>query len=294
MGALVLRDRVAAMECSLQTQNNSGCGLHTQAIFGAVTPHPHTIRLTASDPESILYLMKTINNKPLTGIWSPKSLALVTVLLLAVTSVFADDGVIEYVDGDVEVVGPAGTVDAEFGMPVTDGDVVTTGSTGMAVVRLNSRAQVKLRENTQLRIDSVSEQAAVTLDTGGVFARVARTAAGAAQRAFSFEVRTPSVVAGVRGTEFFVAYGRAIEDEPDLWLCVNEGSVEVNVPTTGQSVIVEEGEGINILGGLRATEPRFYPWTRDLNWNLNPNAGEIADHTDLDALYADGRDRDYD
>ena len=294
MGALVLRDRVAAIGCSLQTQNNSGRGRRTQAIFGAVTLHPRTIRLTASGPESILYLMKTINNRLLTGIWSPKRLALATVLLLAVVPAFADDGVIEYVDGDVEVVGPAGTVEAEFGMSVTAGDVVTTGSTGVAVVRLNSRAQVKLRENTQLRIDSVSDQAAVTLDTGGVFARVARTAAGVAQRAFSFEVRTPSVVAGVRGTEFFVAYGRAIEDEPDLWLCVNEGSVEVDVPTTGQSVIVEEGEGINILGGLRATEPRFYAWTRDLNWNLNPNAGEIADHADLDALYADGRDRDYD
>jgi len=238
--------------------------------------------------------MTIINNNPLTGIWSPKRLALVTVLLLAVTSAFADDGVIEYVDGDVEVVGPAGRVDAEFGMPVTDGDVVATGPAGVAVVRLNSRSQVKLRENTQLRIDSVSEQAAVTLNTGGVFARVARTAAGAAQRAFSFEVRTPSVVAGVRGTEFFVAYGRAIEDEPDLWLCVNEGSVEVDVPTTGQSVIVEEGEGINILGGLRATKPRFYPWTRELNWSLDPNAGDIADHTNLDAAYSDLLDQDYD
>lgn len=238
--------------------------------------------------------MKFINNDGATRLWLLKLLVSAAVLLLVAAPVFAEDGFIEYVDGEVEITGPAGTVDAEFGMVVTNGNVVTTGPAGVAIVRLNDRSQVKLRENTQLRIDSVSEQAAVTLNTGGVFARVARRTVGAARRVVSFEVRTPSVVAGVRGTEFFVAYGRAVENEPDLWLCVNEGSVEVAVPITGQLTIVEEGEGINILGGLRATEPRYYPWTRELNWNLNPDAGEIADHTNLDALYADPRDRDYD
>jgi hypothetical protein len=153
---------------------------------------------------------------------------------------------------------------------------------------------VKLRENTRLLIESVSENAAVTLNSGGVFARVARQAADVGRVLSGFEVRTPSVVAGVRGTEFFVAYGRTIEEEPDLWLCVNEGQVAVSIPETGEETLVAEGEGINILGGTRATDPRFYPWTRDLNWNMDPTEGDVADDTDLDAAYADLLDQDYD
>ena len=98
----------------------------------------------------------------------------------------------------------------------------------------------------------------------------------------------------MRGTEFFVAYGRTIEDEPDLWLCVNEGAVEVSVPSTGQSVVVEEGEGINILAGLRTTEPKFYPWTLELNWNFDAESGGVFDDTDLDGAYADLLNQDYD
>lgn len=215
-------------------------------------------------------------------------------LLALSLPVLAEGAIIEFVDGEVVVESPDGTFTADFGMAIEGGDVIVTGRDGTAVVRLNDRSQVKLRENTRLAIDSVADDAAVTLDSGGVFARVARRATTAARSVFGFEVRTPSVVAGVRGTEFFVAYGRTIEEQPDLWLCVNEGAVEVAVPRTGQTTIVEEGEGINILGGTRATDPRFYPWTRELNWNFDPDAGEIADDTDLDAAYADLLDQDYD
>jgi len=85
-----------------------------------------------------------------------------------------------------------------------------------------------------------------------------------------------------------------VEEEPDLWLCVNEGTVEVAIPTTGQSVMVKQGEGINILAGLRATEPRFFPWTRELNWNFDPGTGDVYDNTNLDDAYADLLDQDYD
>jgi FecR protein len=266
--------------------NDTGRIHHRQAESG--------FQLTASGEGATLYLMKTINIGEHVEFRLRALQVLTAVFLLTTTAAFATDGVIEYIDGDVTVVGPSGIFDAEFGMPVAEGDEVVTGADGIAVVRLNDRSQVKLRENTRIQIDSVSEQAAVTLNSGGVFARVARQTTGAAARAIGFEIRTPSVVAGVRGTEFFVAYGRTIEDEPDLWLCVNEGAVEVAVPTTGQSTLVEEGEGINILGGLRATEPRFFPWTRDLNWGFDPAAGDIADDTDLDGAYADLLDQDYD
>ena len=91
-----------------------------------------------------------------------------------------------------------------------------------------------------------------------------------------------------------MAFGRTIDDNPDIWLCVNEGTVEVAIVESDESVLVEEGEGINIVGGNRLTKPRFYPWTQKLNWNSDPRAGEVSDRTDLDQAYSDLLDQDYD
>lgn len=215
-------------------------------------------------------------------------------LLVLGSSLFAETAFVEYFDGEVWIARGEEEFIPEFGEQVNPGDLIATGEDGIAVIRLNERAQVKLRQNTELWIDSIAEKTSVTLESGGVFARVVKTAVSLARGTSQFEVRTPSVVAGVRGTEFFVAYGRTVEEEPDLWLCVNEGSVEVELPGTGQSTVVEEGEGINILAGRRATEPQFYPWTLDLNWNFSAESGDVVDDTDLDAAYADLLDQDYD
>jgi len=57
---------------------------------------------------------------------------------------------------------------------------------------------------------------------------------------------------------------------------------------------VREGEGINILDGVRLTDAQPYDWTRELNWNMDPDRGEVYDDTDLDQAYADLLDQDYD
>ena len=219
-------------------------------------------------------------------------LSFVTMLAATIAAV-AGQGSIVYLEGDV-VVRPqsGGELYAQLGDSVSAGDVVETLDDGYAIIELNDRSSLKLRENTTLVVDSLSDEAAVTLRSGSVFARVQRTAGAITGRAF--EIRTPSVVAGVRGTEFFVAYGRTIEDVPDLWLCVNKGLVEVAVPSTGASALVAEGEGINILSGSRVTDPRFYAWTRELNWNFDPGSGDVYDDTDLDQAYGDLLDQDYD
>jgi ferric-dicitrate binding protein FerR (iron transport regulator) len=148
--------------------------------------------------------------------------------------------------------------------------------------------ELKLRENTRLSLDSLDgEGIAVGLTRGSLFSRVTGRLSG------RYSVRTDAAVAGVRGTEFFVAYGRRIDRLPDVWLCVNKGSVEVSIPQTAQTVIVRQGEGINIVGGLKLTAPRRYAWTRRLNWNTDPSKGEVMDRTNLDQAYSDLLDQDY-
>ena len=144
-----------------------------------------------------------------------KKLILLVALIGAIAlNSHAQEGRFTYVEGDVFVRSHSGgEFVADLGTAVSAGDVVQTGGDGFAVIELTSRSSVKLRENTELVIDSLAGESAVTLNSGSVFARVQRVASGITGRAF--EVRTPTVVAGVRGTEFFVAYGRTIDDVLD-------------------------------------------------------------------------------
>ena len=210
---------------------------------------------------------------------NPVSVLFIIALLPLSTLVPADDGLISYFDGDVSIRRGNTTLEADFGLPVFQGDVLETGSNSLLIIQLNSKGELKLRGNTILILEATGKETSIILNSGSVFAKVNKLVNS------SFSVRTPSMVAGVRGTEFFVAYGRTVETEPDVWLCVNEGSVNVSLIKTGDSVIVNEGEGINIISGRKLTEPVFYPWTKDLNWNTDPNTGSVIDKTDLDSLY---------
>jgi len=208
-------------------------------------------------------------------------------ILFISTILYAEDGIIAYLDGDVTVQREGSILDAEFGLSVFQGDILKTGIDSLLILELNNKSELKLRENTILVLEGTGKETSLILKSGSIFSRVNKIING------SFSVRTPSMVAGVRGTEFFVAYGRTIETEPDIWLCVNEGSVDVSLTKTGDSVIVNEGEGINILSGKKLTKPEFYPWTKKLNWNTDPDKGEVRDKTNLNSAYEDLLNQDY-
>ncbi len=227
--------------------------------------------------------MNTIRNR-----FGP--LWVVLLLFGLATAASGQDGRVEYVEGEVWIESSGTREIGDFGSPVSAGDLVITGSDGIAVVTVGTGSQIKLRENTVVEIHEAVSSGSVDLRQGGIFARVNRAVAGGR----AFQVSTPTVVAGVRGTEFFIAYGRTIEELPDVWLCVNEGSVEIAVRDVDSTTIVNEGEGVNILSGVRTTDPKFYPWTTGLNWNFDPDAGEVRDTTDLDGAYSDLLDQDYD
>jgi hypothetical protein len=209
-------------------------------------------------------------------------------LLLAAAQGVALDGDIVYTHGQVYVHRNPEVVPAEIGMPVGEGDVIETTGDAMAVISLVDGAEVKLRENTTLALDSLGRNVSVRLTSGSVFSKVNRLMVN------GFTVKTETAVMGVRGTEFFVAYGRKIDRNRDVWVCVNTGSVEVVIPGTRDTLIVEQGKGINIVGGTNLTSPQRYPWTRKLNWNMNPADGAVEDRTDLEQAYNDLLDQDYD
>ncbi len=203
-------------------------------------------------------------------------------------AVSAVSGQVVYTEGDVAWRNGTATHDAAIGDSLGPGDVIVTGPQSLAVIDLANGTTLKLKEKTTLAINSIGDSTAVTLTAGGVFTTIVGKLTG------RFSVQTQTAVAGVRGTEFFMAYGKTIDEKPDVWLCVNSGAVEVAIPDTGQTVVVKQGLGINIVSGEKITSPRRYPWTRKLNWNIDPGSGTVDDRTSLEQAYSDLLNQDYD
>ena len=200
--------------------------------------------------------------------------------LILGSGIWGQSGIIEYIEGGVTVI--SGTTNqrvvADIGTPVQPGDRVITGPGALVIMTFAQGSQVKLRENSEITLDTIEGQGAVSLNAGSLFARATPQSRSSAQR---LEIRTLTAVAGVRGTEFFVAYGPTVPGLPNLWLCVNTGVVEVLIrddPT--KSTDVNAGEGI-LVRPSELTEPQFYAWTENLNWNFNPTAGEVLDNTQI-------------
>jgi ferric-dicitrate binding protein FerR (iron transport regulator) len=210
-----------------------------------------------------------------------------SLLLLAAGPASGFDGTLTYVSGPASVTRNGRAVPITAGMPILSGDVLRTGAGATVIVTVSGSVDIKLRENTTLDVSQIEDGIRVNLAAGSVFSRIFGKILG------RYQVETQTVLAGVRGTEFFMAYGRKVEALPDVWLCVNSGSVDLTVPGTGESTRVRGGEGVNVLGGTRLTVPRRYRWTEELNWNMNPASGPVEDETELDRAYSDLLDQDY-
>ena len=156
------------------------------------------------------------------------------------------------------------------------GDFVTTDANAFAVIALPDGSRLKLRGSSRVVVALPGPKSAVTevfLSFGSVFAKVTKRLEGQ-----KFNLRTRTAVAAVRGTEFFTAWGGA-KGKRDLWVCVNEGSVELKTKKSKEGLLVPAGMGVLIKGGLELTEPKVIAWTKGLNWNMDPEKGELEDKT---------------
>ena len=179
---------------------------------------------------------------------------LITILVLLGTSAataFAQAQLV-YRQGEVTVRRGAQSFPADIGASLAQDDLVITGTSATAILMLNGNTQVKMREKTEFRIAGLGTDTTLDLKQGSLFTNIIGKLHGA------FDIRTGGVLAGVRGTEFFVAYGKKVDSSRDVWLCVNRGVVNVSIEGTGQSVDVPAGKGVNILAGRTITSAKEY------------------------------------
>lgn len=137
--------------------------------------------------------------------------------------------------GDSQVKQSKGWSKIAKGSQLYSGDEVQTKKDGYAAVMfVDDKSVVKVKPNSVLKIQgtkqgkSISKQ--LVMDVGELFVKVSKQKG-------SFQVATPTSVASVKGTEFWVLEGNQGTTVVGL-----EGIVELANKTSGQTVSVGQGQ----------------------------------------------------
>ncbi|MCK6379683.1 MAG: FecR domain-containing protein [Leptospiraceae bacterium] len=156
-------------------------------------------------------------------------------------------GVFTFIKGDVklfDIMGKPKPIKVEgFFLPT---DEIRTGKDSVADIQLMDGVIIRIKQNSIITLKKIwvdsgrKEMAAnIELNKGALFAKVVSKLT----KNSSFNVKTPTSVAGVRGTEFLVQDNG---DKSDV--LVNDGTVAVNAVDDdkhiGEEVVVEEGHKV--------------------------------------------------
>jgi tetratricopeptide (TPR) repeat protein len=143
---------------------------------------------------------------------------------------------------------------AQIGAPLFAGDAVKTGPASLAAILCADESQLKLHENTILELRSVSPSPRLGLAdiAPAALDRVAPSLYGVSQgevwlrnskETFRFELETPAVTAGLRGTEFNLR----VSPDGTTYLTLLQGSLNLANPY-GSLMLHAGEEGITRVG----------------------------------------------
>lgn len=195
-------------------------------------------------------------------------LILASLVALSATLVFAQEepvAVLEFFDDDRELqILDANDFDVNFflGVGLSPGDQIITGATS-AEIRLEPNGSiVRIDNNTRFTIEGIQGRNQATETTFGLTGGRARmVAARLTGRDSNYTIRTPTAVAGVRGTDFVLDVIPGQEPGAD-----GTGGVEPSEQLTvleGEVIFASEisGEQISVVGGQTANvfAPTFLP-----------------------------------
>ncbi|MEC7276889.1 MAG: FecR family protein [Bdellovibrionota bacterium] len=171
------------------------------------------------------------------------------------------------------------------GSTVKEGDIISTTKNGLILVKFASGSTLKVNKESEVKVQLYKPESKSTLFSlikGSGFFRQDPKVKG------KLNVKTRFGAMGVRGTQFFVSYGA---QKKDVFMCVNKGSVWVK-DKTKKVTAVNEGEGVVV--GQSTSKPQFLPWTKNLNWRLDPSEGELENSAKIEESYKNPLRQDYD
>lgn len=124
----------------------------------------------------------------------------------------------EYVAGAVTLDGQ----DAAIGDSVGRDSVVQTGPDGTADIVFGTGNALRIEENTRLSLDLVDPSVGLDIRNGAIAAVFNGLESVGTGPDDTFRVQTPSTIAGVRGTAFYIK----IEDADNTYVCTCHGILE--------------------------------------------------------------------
>ena len=166
---------------------------------------------------------------------------------------------VDYFEGRVTVNG----IEAEFGQQVPPGSVVQVGEASFCEIVFANRSRiVQVHENTIAIVKMDSGRNEIDLRFGAVsavFDKLQTIGEGG-----SFKLQTPTAVAGVRGTVFFIN----VEDLSNTYVCVCNGTVGFKNPEGDESYEVS------------ANHHEAYRATKASNGRITATSAALLYHTD--------------
>jgi len=169
-------------------------------------------------------------------------------------------------DFDARLASFSGTVDvqasgetdawreAEAGMPLSAGDKVRTGADSSAEITLDGSGIIRLGESSEVTASSLkTSSSSFFLSMGSLVSKIK----GLLKKEARLQVRTPTAVAAVRGTEFCVEHDAAANETTAG--VFDEGRLDVSsLDADGKTVtegIVEKGDEVSLRPGEREFKP---------------------------------------
>ncbi len=174
-------------------------------------------------------------------------------------------GTFMVVKGDVQVKNKIGAIQkAKIGMKVIASDTISSGAEGRAKIVMSDKNIINISPDTIVELekyiyDPAKDDKQVTLNVlqGKVRTTVEQKYDGEKNK---FHVKTPSAVAGVRGTDFLTSYSPATKE---MKLVTFKGQVAVGLPTSGggisNPVLVNPGQATSAQNGAPPTKPIALP-----------------------------------
>lgn len=140
-------------------------------------------------------------------------------------------------------------ISAQEGLRISTGSLVKTNGSVVELVLKPNGSIIRLSQNTLFKVDSLDGLEGNTSNNFNlVSGKIRMVAAKTVSKPNSYQVRTPTAVGGVRGTDFYMH----VQDGKKDWLYVREGEVsfqrlssllEQNLTQTGDQIIsVKAGE----------------------------------------------------
>lgn len=189
-----------------------------------------------------------------------------------------NQGRVLFLKGSASIVRQGNRISVTEKSVILEKDIIQTDKKTTLVIELEHGKKIKVKAETKFQIQNLNRQGLYKLKLyrGGLFAKVNRLT-----KKEKFQIETVTTLAGVRGTLFYV---HTLKNK-SVWLCVNEGKVEVKEVQSKSKTLVTKGKGVNVESNKTIQAPKVFKWTEKLNWKMNNSEGNIEDKVNLEVIH---------